>query len=258
MVRRNTRQFYLRYRNRRKAYQNKLYSGYHSAIKSVFDDVLVNLEQGVKKIPSTKDIQSRMRAKTKAGYRQVVQAGFKYGLMDVEEAYGRPLPVLLEKEISDDDLLRLGMVAVVDYIQEQSMAQVVTIAESLHGKLRSIFEQSAEAMEGRPELAARIQAVADPYPKWMANRIAQTETTRAFNNGALEGYEKSTVVSGKEWVTNLMGNPRPEHEAAHGQVVPVDKPFSVGGEDLMFPGDSNGSPKMIINCHCGLMPVITI
>ena len=32
--------------------------------------------------------------------------------------------------------------------------------------------------------------------------------------------------------------------------IPVDDPFIVGGEELMFPGDPNGSPGNVINCRC--------
>lgn len=265
MATRGSRQFYLRYRNRRVPFQNKLYNDYYSAIKSVFSDVLHNLENGVKKIPSIKNIKDKMITGTRTGYKMAATAGFKYGLEDAQERYGKPLPVLVEKAISDEALAMLGLRTVIVMIQEQSMKQVVTIASNLIGKLQRTFQESVQLMEGRPELSRRIKDIAEgDYPKWMAQRIAQTETTRAFNKAALGGYKKSTVVSGKEWVSNLMGNPRrpPEsefdHLSAHGEVADLDKPFIMTGEDLMFPGDENGSPGNTINCHCGLMPVISI
>jgi uncharacterized protein with gpF-like domain len=48
--------------------------------------------------------------------------------------------------------------------------------------------------------------------------------------------------------------PRPGHVAADGQVVNVDEPFLVEGEELMFPRDPNGSPDNTINCHCMMAP----
>ena len=44
--------------------------------------------------------------------------------------------------------------------------------------------------------------------------------------------------------------PRPGHIAADGQVVDVDQPFIVEGEELMYPRDPNGSPENTIGCHC--------
>jgi uncharacterized protein with gpF-like domain len=48
--------------------------------------------------------------------------------------------------------------------------------------------------------------------------------------------------------------PRALHILASGQVVDVDQPFNVAGEDLMYPRDPNGSPWNTINCHCLMRP----
>ncbi len=259
MASRGARQFYLRTQNRMKVYQNRLYSNFHSAIKSIFDDVLSTLT-----IPSKEEMVSRLQSRTRAGFIMIATAGFRYGLVDAEERYGKKLPVPVEKDLTMDELKLFGLAAVIRAIEFESMRKVVTIIDKLHNKLREIFKDSVQAMEGRPELSQRIKEVAESYPGWMANRIAQTETTRAFNHATLEGYKKSTVVSGKEWVSNIMGNPRhpPEsefdHLGANGEVVDVDKPFVLTGEDLMYPGDDAGSAGNTISCHCSLMPVITI
>lgn len=52
------------------------------------------------------------------------------------------------------------------------------------------------------------------------------------------------------WHVPASIHPRPLHLLAHGQVVNVNEPFDVGGEDLMFPRDPSGSPENTINCHC--------
>jgi hypothetical protein len=40
-------------------------------------------------------------------------------------------------------------------------------------------------------------------------------------------------------------------------VQPIDKPFDVGGEQLMYPGDPDGgSPGNTINCRCTVLPVM--
>jgi len=46
------------------------------------------------------------------------------------------------------------------------------------------------------------------------------------------------------------GRTRDSHLAAHGQVVDVDKPFEVGGAELMHPHDPAGPAKETINCRC--------
>jgi hypothetical protein len=42
----------------------------------------------------------------------------------------------------------------------------------------------------------------------------------------------------------------------HGDVVPVDEPFSVNGSELMYPGDPAGPASETINCRCTVATVI--
>lgn len=56
----------------------------------------------------------------------------------------------------------------------------------------------------------------------------------------------------REWLATLDARTRHEHGAADGQRVGVDEPFTVGGEELMFPGDTShgASGWNIYNCRC--------
>lgn len=67
--------------------------------------------------------------------------------------------------------------------------------------------------------------------------------------GLLAGAAAASLLT-KTWVAVLDSATRPEHVEADGQEVPVDEPFEVGGEDLMYPGDDSGSPENVINCRC--------
>lgn len=95
-----------------------------------------------------------------------------------------------------------------------------------------------------------------------AERIVRTETGRAFNMAAndtlLEAAEDDPNVK-KRWVNPLQPTSRPSHVAAHMQTlskpIPVDEPFIVGGEALMFPQDPNGSAGNTINCGCRTLTV---
>lgn len=62
----------------------------------------------------------------------------------------------------------------------------------------------------------------------------------------------------KEWASAEDSRTRPSHAAADGDEVPLDEPFSVGGELLMVPGDPRGSAKNVANCRCSILhhPVI--
>lgn len=92
--------------------------------------------------------------------------------------------------------------------------------------------------------------------------IARTEATYARNLGFQDTYEANPFVKGKRWSSARDKDTRREpdggHFAAHGQVVAVDEPFTVGGEELMFPGDTSlgASAKNIVNCRCRQTAVV--
>ena len=82
-----------------------------------------------------------------------------------------------------------------------------------------------------------------------ATRIARTETTGAYNAGALNGYmEEGAGV--KVWIATPDEATREDHLEAWGQCVPVAEPFRVGGSFLMFPGDPRGEAGQVVNCRC--------
>jgi|WetSurMetagenome_2_1015567.scaffolds.fasta_scaffold41335_3 hypothetical protein len=83
--------------------------------------------------------------------------------------------------------------------------------------------------------------------------IAQTETTAAVNYGSLTAAKNAGVPMRKIWRAGGADS-RPAHLAADGQKVATDTMFNVGGEMLMFPGDSShgASAGNVINCRCGM------
>ena len=94
----------------------------------------------------------------------------------------------------------------------------------------------------------------DRTPRHRTEMIARTETIKASNAGSKEIF-KEWGVQKKEWLTTLDGRERPEHGEANAQVVPMDEPFIVGGEQLDYPGDPSGSAWNVINCRCTILPI---
>ena len=92
--------------------------------------------------------------------------------------------------------------------------------------------------------------------RWQSLRIARTETTAAANFAAVTSSRVSGVVMQKEWISSLDARTRrpPEshfdHYDMNGKIVPIDEEFNVSGEELLFPGDPNGSAGNVINCRC--------
>ena len=64
--------------------------------------------------------------------------------------------------------------------------------------------------------------------------------------------EKVDVSMRKTWRAIHDHRVRASHKNADGQSVPLDGLFSVGGEELMYPGDPSGSAANVMNCRCGM------
>ena len=110
------------------------------------------------------------------------------------------------------------------------------------------------------DIARRIRTVTE-RPLSDCVRIARTETTYAQNSARQsvgEHGEELGFKMLKEWRATEDGRTRDAHHLADGQRVPVDEPFVVDGEELMFPGDFSlgASPENTINCRCTVVYVI--
>lgn len=124
-----------------------------------------------------------------------------------------------------------------------------------YGKKQISASVTSSILQGKsiPRIAKDLQARMPEMNKSSAIRTARTAVTGAQNAGRMDSYVAATkmgIEMEREWVSALDARTRHEHAEADGQVVGVDKPFIVGGEKLMFPGDRNGSPWNIYNCRC--------
>lgn len=100
-------------------------------------------------------------------------------------------------------------------------------------------------------------------PPYRTEMIARTETIRSSNAGSQElfsdwGIKEHEWLSTKDDRTRTYENTNgvADHYEADGQTQPIDEPFDVSGEQLMYPGDPSGSPSNTIQCRCTVLPVI--
>ncbi len=90
----------------------------------------------------------------------------------------------------------------------------------------------------------------EDYLNGRVRRILRTEIGRAINYGNTLSEEKFEYKTLKEWNSLHDNRTRHPHLTADGQQVNLDGTFSVGGEQLQFPGDPAGSAKNTVNCRC--------
>jgi uncharacterized protein with gpF-like domain len=90
----------------------------------------------------------------------------------------------------------------------------------------------------------------EDYLDGRVRRILRTETNRAINYGNELAADKFEYKTQKKWVAVHDNRTRHAHLSADGQMVEQTGSFSVGGEQLDFPGDPKGSGANTINCRC--------
>ena len=93
------------------------------------------------------------------------------------------------------------------------------------------------------------------YVTFRAEVVVRTEMGRVQSKAGHRRLEDAAaVVDGlqKEWVWS--GKTRIKHQAVNGQRRAVSKPFSVGGEELMYPRDPAGSAANTVMCGCESVP----
>ena len=85
-------------------------------------------------------------------------------------------------------------------------------------------------------------------PIW-ANTNTQDVAEEAAPRATIVPEDQAETVHHR-WITMQDEKVRHAHAAAHGQTVPVDQPFDIGGYKMRHPGDGNlGAPlSQIINC----------
>jgi SPP1 gp7 family putative phage head morphogenesis protein len=123
------------------------------------------------------------------------------------------------------------------------------IPDDVWERIRARLQESYDAGDSTDKIAAAIRAEFNAIEKGQARVIAITETGAAYGYGEHES-QKDAGITKRRWLTSGNANVRESHAAAEGQVRGIDEPFDVGGAQLMYPGDENGPPEEVINCHC--------
>ena len=107
---------------------------------------------------------------------------------------------------------------------------------------------------GAGEKARILRSKFKRYSQVQAERLVRTEACRAASYGieqsALQVYAGRNLK--KQWVAYVDDRTRDWHIAVNGDVQDFEKPFLVGGEQMMRPGD--GSGYNVINCRCSMIP----
>jgi uncharacterized protein with gpF-like domain len=125
------------------------------------------------------------------------------------------------------------------------------VGDTIWNDVRDRVSSAVASGMSNEELKDQIGKLSD-FSEYRADTIARTETIGAYVNGDWEGaqllgefgpVEKVWVATGdargREWHTDMMS-----------ESIPVDEPFDVDGEPMMYPHDPSGSAFNVVNCRC--------
>ena len=126
-------------------------------------------------------------------------------------------------------------------------------------QIKRVVRSGIEQGLSNAEIGEKIRQ-STTFSQARAQRIAQTETTKAINTATNESYKQfekeEDVKVLKEWISSRDDKVRDTHKILDDDApIPVDNDFNVDGYSGPAPA-SFGVASMDINCRCTIAPVI--
>ncbi len=126
-------------------------------------------------------------------------------------------------------------------------------------QIKRVVRSGIEQGLSNAEIGEKIRQ-STTFSQARAQRIAQTETTKAINTATNESYKQfekeEDVKVLKEWISSRDDKVRETHAMLDDEApIPVDNDFNVDGYSGPAPA-SFGVAAMDINCRCTIAPVI--
>lgn len=130
------------------------------------------------------------------------------------------------------------------------------VNETNRSALQNLLEENIadNQITNSDQLAEAIREFYRGRESGGAAQAGETTAVGAYNSARTDAQEQLGITQ-QEWLSARDNRVRPSHEEADGQIVDIGEPFQVGEEELMFPGDPDGSIEEVINCRCVAIPI---
>ena len=185
---------------------------------------------------------------------------------EIGTKHGKRVGVQINKQINQknftiDGFLNEFQRTLINFLTTNEGSRITTVRQSYIQYLTQIMTKGIEEGKTMSMISTDMTKLIKSrnFYRWQALRIARTETTAASNYAATVSSSVSGVLMDKVWISaRTRREPESHFDHYHmNQVkVPLDKPFNVSGEKLMFPGDPKGSAGNVINCRCSVAQVV--
>lgn len=182
----------------------------------------------------------------------------------IEDHYRRTIPVFAGMALGQIKSRRVEKKAaqtmhewlIARWVDREALRKATRIADTDRDDVLDAINRGLTDGLGTEEIARNIRKVSRLTPHRAAT-VARTETHAAATYGSIESVRQAERELGvrmtKEWLATKDDRTRPEHLAADGQKVSMDEKFTVGGELMDRPGDSNASAGNVIACRCAII-----
>lgn len=143
-----------------------------------------------------------------------------------------------------------------DYLRDKKINWAKTVQSTTEKSIKSILVRGFEEGLGSYDIADLIQNNTN-FSYRRSEAIARTEIISSCNYADNVIYGIDENVIGKEWSSTGDSRTRKSHLSANGQKVKKDKPFIIGSDKMMQPGDGSlgAQAKEIIACRCTIKPI---
>jgi uncharacterized protein with gpF-like domain len=145
-----------------------------------------------------------------------------------------------------------ALAAYIELLQEQAGAQASRLVAGSQDAVADVLLNAMAEGWSIPQTATALQEKLEGIAPWQATMLARTDTVALANGASLKRAVmlNDPQLQFKTWLATPDERTRVNHRHAHGQTVPITEPFTVGGEQLLYPGDPAASDGNVINCRC--------
>lgn len=154
---------------------------------------------------------------------------------------------------------------VAEFIRNYTIRLAGQVNETTIAELSRTLGQGLDAGETVADLARRVREADSTFGPTRAERIARSESARAYMEGNEKSWEDSGIVAGKRW--EVAAAPcrfcQAVGDAFGDRVIPVGGAFyeqgatlSAGDQRMELDYEDVKHPPLHPNCRCGLIPVL--
>lgn len=142
-----------------------------------------------------------------------------------------------------------------EFLMMYGAEKVVEVDTTTIERIRRLLVQfQSRGLSVMDQARALVKELSNPsYNRSRSLLIARTESTTSANYVAIEAGKEAKYQTQKEWLSVIDNRTRDGHLLANGDTANMDEFFVVNGENMLFPGDPNGSANNNCNCRCSLL-----